>query len=349
MRATGADMRILVVRNDKIGDFMLAWPSFAMLKQSCDCHITALVPSYTAPLAQLCSWIDAVIIDPGKNASKEQQALLLTQIKGQFDAAITLFSTGRIGWLLWRAKIPYRLAPATKLAQFFYNHRLIQRRSHSEKPEYQYNLDLIRLFLADHQLNIVEPEAPYLVFPRELLSQVRLDTAQALAISPASSWVMVHCGSGGSANNLSVAQYAELVVCLYKYHPERHFLLTAGPGEEEKTNELAELLRNMDVPVTVYVSRDGLVRFAQVLANAELFIAGSTGPLHMASALDVPTVGFFPQRRSATPLRWRPLNSEGRHLAFSPPEGEFSEQNMGLLNMSQCAEAIRLWWCGWMH
>ena len=105
----------------------------------------------------------------------------------------------------------------------------------------------------------------------------------------------------------------------------------------------------MDVPVTVYVSRDGLVRFAQVLANAELFIAGSTGPLHMASALDVPTVGFFPQRRSATPLRWRPLNSEGRHLAFSPPEGEFSEQNMGLLNMPQCADDIRLWWCGWMH
>jgi hypothetical protein len=109
MRATGADMRILVVRNDKIGDFMLAWPSFAMLKQSCDCHITALVPSYTAPLAQLCSWIDEVIIDPGKNASKEQQTLLLTQIKGQFDAAITLFSTGRIGWL-WRdyaVSIPY--------------------------------------------------------------------------------------------------------------------------------------------------------------------------------------------------------------------------------------------------
>ena len=36
--------RILVVRNDKIGDFMLAWPSFAMLKASCDCHVTALVP-----------------------------------------------------------------------------------------------------------------------------------------------------------------------------------------------------------------------------------------------------------------------------------------------------------------
>ena len=42
--------RILVVRNDKIGDFMLAWPSFAMLKRSMECHVTALVPAYTAPL-----------------------------------------------------------------------------------------------------------------------------------------------------------------------------------------------------------------------------------------------------------------------------------------------------------
>ena len=46
--------KILVIRNDKIGDFMLAWPSFAMLKESMpDCHITALVPNYTVQLAQL--------------------------------------------------------------------------------------------------------------------------------------------------------------------------------------------------------------------------------------------------------------------------------------------------------
>ncbi len=44
--------KILVIRNDKIGDFMLAWPSFAMLKNSLpECHITALVPSYTVELS----------------------------------------------------------------------------------------------------------------------------------------------------------------------------------------------------------------------------------------------------------------------------------------------------------
>jgi ADP-heptose:LPS heptosyltransferase len=348
MQNTGADMRILVVRNDKIGDFMLAWPSFAMLKQSCDCHLSVLVASYTAPLAHLCPWIDSVIIDSGSRGSKDQQKALQEQLKDQFDIAITLFSTGRIGWLLWRVNIPYRLAPATKLAQIFYNHRLPQRRSRSEKPEYEYNLDLIRYFLADQRLNIVEPESPYLVFPDEILSQVRAEIAQSLAILSSASWVMVHCGSGGSANNLSIEQYAELIACLYRHHPERSFLLTAGPGEEIKTRELADQLNEMQVPNVVYVSTDGLERFAQVLANAELFIAGSTGPLHMASALDVPTVGFFPQRRSATPLRWRPLNSEGRHLAFSPPKGKDSEQNMALLNISECADTIRLWWCSWM-
>ena len=88
--------RILVVRNDKIGDFMLAWPSFAMLKRSMECHVTALVPAYTAPLARLCPWIDEIILDPGARADKEQQRALLARIKAAaFDASICLFSNTR--------------------------------------------------------------------------------------------------------------------------------------------------------------------------------------------------------------------------------------------------------------
>src|SRR5690606_15621146 len=51
--------RILVVRNDKIGDFMLAWPALALLRRSLpDAHISVLVPGYTRALAQRCPWID---------------------------------------------------------------------------------------------------------------------------------------------------------------------------------------------------------------------------------------------------------------------------------------------------
>ena len=60
---------ILVVRNDKLGDFMLAWPSFAALKQAFpDARIVALVPNYTRPIAELCPWIDEILIDPTESA-----------------------------------------------------------------------------------------------------------------------------------------------------------------------------------------------------------------------------------------------------------------------------------------
>jgi ADP-heptose:LPS heptosyltransferase len=75
----------------------------------------------------------------------------------------------------------------------------------------------------------------------------------------------------------------------------------------------------------VYDKNDGLVDFSRSIACADLFIAGSTGPLHIAAAIDVPTVGFFPRKRSATPLRWKPINAEGRHIAFCPPEAEDKE------------------------
>ena len=62
--------KILVIRNDKLGDFMLAWPAFSLLKkQYPDAEITALVPEYTAPLAEQCEWIDKVLID-----KKEKEA-----------------------------------------------------------------------------------------------------------------------------------------------------------------------------------------------------------------------------------------------------------------------------------
>ena len=335
--------RILVVRNDKIGDFMLAWPSFAMLKASCDCHVTALVPAYTAPLADLCPWIDQVILDPGAKAPCRERLQLQKRLRQErFDAAIALFSRWRTAWLLWRSRIPYRLAPATKLAQFLYNHRLVQRRSRSEKPEYQYNLDLVRYYLQQQGITPVEPKAPYLRFADGLLAAVRGDTAGLLGINPAKPWLMVHCGTGGSATNLSLEQYAELILGLQSGWPDHPCVLTAGPGEEQMAEELAQKVGAGGGHAYVYRSNEGLPRFCQVIANAALFIAGSTGPLHIAAALDVPTVGFFPARRSATPLRWQPLNSEGRHLAFAAPAvGE--GQGMHLISIEQCLPQITAW------
>ncbi|MDG3086910.1 glycosyltransferase family 9 protein [Vibrio hannami] len=336
--------KILVVRNDKIGDFMLAWPSFAMLKQSLpDCHITALVPKYTVDLANLCPWIDSVLIDPTKNGEKEAINKLAQEIKKErFDASINLFSTTYNAKLVWNAKIPYRLAPATKLAQIFYNRRIKQKRSQSAKPEYEYNLDLIRAFLKDIKTNIVEPTTPYLEFSGDELFTQRGKLASQLSIDVNKKWLFVHAGSGGSANNLSLEQYADLITGIKQ---EKEVILTAGPGEEEKAKELLKLLSKQDELSVVYDKNDGLVDFACSIACADLFVAGSTGPLHIAAAIDVPTIGFFPRKRSATPLRWKPINSEGRHIAFCPPEADdkANQENMSRIDINTTLKEINPW------
>lgn len=333
--------RILVVRNDKLGDFMLAWPALALLKRSLpQAHISVLVPSYTAPLAHCCPWVDSVLIDPTDLGQIDRQS---------FDAVLTLFSTGRIGWKLFTARIPLRLAPATKFAQIFYTHRVRQRRSQSAKPEYVYNLELAEALLRLLGAPAASSEAPFWPMPQSERDRLRQGLAEQLNIDPARPWFFVHSGSGGSANNLSLRQYADLIHATQSAYVQGfdgqspQWVLTAGPGEEQQAASLLEACAGV-VDAVLYRSTQGLATFARNIATAQLMIAGSTGPLHVAGALDVPTVGFFPAKRSSTPLRWRPCNSEGRTLGFSPERD--GSDDLSSIDPRACAERIVAWYRG---
>ena len=331
-------MNVLVIRNDKLGDFMLAWPAFAMLKASDpSLKLTALVPPYTAELARACPYLDDVIIDAPKNDKMAFQRVV-SEIKArQFDAMISFFSNTHNAKLAWKCRIPYRLAPATKWVQFFYNHRLTQRRSQSAKPEFEYNLDLARAFLRDHKIPVVEPRTPYLSFEQSAVEIQRKFLCDQLQIDTSKKWIFLHSGSGGSANNLSLTQYAQLIQGVL-HHFDVYVILTAGPTESEKARELAELVQ--DSRVVIYDKNKGLVDFAHSLACADLFIAGSTGPLHLSGALNVPTIGFYPSRRSATPLRWQPITDAHKHLAFCPPSDKASQTDLTQIKIEEKLEEI---------
>lgn len=325
--------RVLVVRNDKMGDFMLAWPALALLAESGQCEVSVLVPEYTADLARMCPWISHVVIDPGRNAPFDRQQAMVDDIQAlKLDATIALFSDWRNAVTLRHAKIPYRLAPATKLAQFLYTHKLVQRRSRSLKPEWEYNLDLAARFLQDHNLPVRSVQPPYMRVPFDERSAARRQIADALGFSVQDKWLVVHVGSGGSAVNLSLSQYETLISELSQQLPGWQVLLSAGPDEQALVGGLHAALVARHVPASMLASHQGLRGLVLAISNADCFIAGSTGPLHVAGALDVPTVGFFPARRSGTALRWQPLNSQGRHLALQADQdkGERSFDNIDL-------------------
>lgn len=322
--------KILVIRNDKLGDFMLAYPSFALLKKNMpEASIHALVPAYTKEMAEVCPWIDHVLIDPTPNAKWTSGFSLAKRFRMEhFDAVITLYSRARVGLAAVLARIPYRLAPATQWAQVFYNHRLTQRRSLSEKPEYVYNADLVRYFLEENKIPITKnPDPPFLHFDDQDIQKKRSRFCQQNQIAPKTPLVFIHAGSGGSANNLSIAQYATLAANL-KSRQGHTLVLTAGPGELENAKALSAQLKR--TPHLIFESKEGLRKFAEHIQCAALFISGSTGPLHIAGALDVPTAAFYPRRRSATALRWQTLNRPENRLSFSPGKIDRQERTLNI-------------------
>lgn len=334
-------LRVLVVRNDKLGDFMLAWPAFKTLKQAhAHLHVTALVPHYTAAMAHACPWIDEVMIDPGADAPAPAQHQLLVDVRAQqFDALLTLFSTPRIGWLGWRARIPVRIAPATKWAQVFYNVRIKQRRSQSLKPEYRYNIELAEAVLKRFGIEGHTATPPYWPVSPERRRHARQHLVSTCGLDEQRPWWCVHAGSGGSAVNLSTEQYAHLIDAVdERLYRGVSWLLTAGPGEEAVADALCETLKQRNIDARRLPSCANLAEFAHCLSATDGIIAGSTGPLHIAGCLDMATVGFYPAKRSATPLRWQTCNSDDRRLAFCPPPD--AQTDMSQIDIIAASDAI---------
>lgn len=330
---------ILVIRNDKLGDFMLAWPALSLVKQQYpESRITVLVPGYTQPMAGICPWIDDVIIDDRHEGTLSDARYLANKFRRfNFDASISLYSEMRTALAVWLARIPSRYGPATKLAQLFLNKTLRQNRSASRKPEHEYNADLVRHYIASMggiPADIKPP--PFLQFDREELDELRRVYLRQHHIDADRMLVFIHGGSGGSAINLSLQQFAELVSRINQAG-RFHFVLTAGPGEMDAANTLSHMLQHASH--SVYHSTQGLENFSKFIAICDLFISGSTGPLHIAGALNVPTAAFYPARQSATALRWQTLNEENRRLAFSP-EKYSGDEDMQTIDIASCAQRI---------
>jgi len=143
-------LNILVVRTDKLGDFITALPAMYVLKQyNPQNRIIACISPINEALAKSCEFIDEVIVDD----SKSSVFGLIKKLKNaKIDASITLFSNTRVAFAQFVARIPQRIAPATKIAQIFYTDRVKQKRSEVKMAEFEYNLELTKTLFSEINL-----------------------------------------------------------------------------------------------------------------------------------------------------------------------------------------------------
>ena len=81
-------------------------------------------------------------------------------------------------------------------------------------------------------------------------------------------------------------------------------IVTGAPGEEELVDRVIKASGNASAK---YIGRDGLKSLLKLLSALDLFVAPSTGPLHMASAVGTSVIGLYSPIFVCLPERWGPI------------------------------------------
>jgi ADP-heptose:LPS heptosyltransferase len=300
-------LNILVCRTDKLGDFITALPAMYVLKRhNPKNRIIACIAPLNKTLAESCDFIDEVIIDSGQSILTFASELRAMKI----DASITLFSNTRIAFAQFLARIPKRIAPATKIAQIFYTKRVKQKRSEVKMAEFEYNLELTKILVPDINL---EYKKPLLEFAdaRKIYEIFCINNDIEKEV------IAFHVGFGGSSDaNWNLDEYEELIHAVL-IENRYQVVLTFGPDEKELYEEMQG--RFMHYNVVFYFSQESINYFAKLISNFKLFVSTSTGTYHLASLVGTPTMTFFADTLFASSKRWKGIGDEKLQNNFMIP------------------------------
>ncbi|AFM14757.1 glycosyltransferase family 9 protein [Turneriella parva] len=289
--------KILIVRNDGMGDFILTLPIISAIKaQLPHARVYVLASRSLHSMASFLPEIDGWILDPGcllkrhrKNKSKLQLETEYTNLMREisayrFDLAIFSYAEKASAELIQAAGIPYRLGPLRR--SFFLKFNLwyyIPRRK-SSQAEFQLNLKILRSLRLVNMFRFPRVELPQLATP---LSKGR--------------YIVMHpYKRSGTALVWPLENFQALA---------RHFsaqnLRTVVIGDREDHETLHAYFGTIP---SVEIRADlNLVQTAVLIAGAQHFFGNSSGPLHLAALVQTPHTGFYPQNKTASPRRWRTL------------------------------------------
>lgn len=305
-------MRVLVVRNDRIGDLVLTTPVISTIRANYkDAFIAILVSKYAEDIVKYNQEVNSVISDESGSARRgiKNFLSLFKKIRQEkFDCAIILFPTFRICLLLLLAGIKRRISHGSKWFVFlFCNEILLQHRSGVEKHEADYNLELAKVL---KDVKVLVKKTSVSVTSDSIARVKKLLVEKGIS----KDFIIIHCGSGGSARNWSPQNYARLADMII----DKLKIRTVFSGRGNDLTIINEVIKSMKNSSPDIFSPDNVQELIALISLARCFIGPSTGPLHIANALNIPVVGFYSPVKVQSKKRWGPYNNTGKTLVFSP-------------------------------
>jgi heptosyltransferase-2 len=304
-------LKVIVARTDGIGDLLSATALIRELRRAG--HAVDVLASEYAALVLLNNPDVHKVIRVRKDGSRDE---LRKEIEaGSYDVSICVFPDPLVASVLRKAGVPRRIGTVRRWHSLLnFNRPVFISRKRSVKHESEYNLDLARGLIGDP-----EPVRPYMYLsPAE---RAAAETLQArLGLEPG--FVVLHPGSKGSAWNPDPRSYARLCEAI-RSTTGRHVYVSGA----ESDRPAVEALLAACPPARGLVKTDfrlGLRELAGLVSRASCVLSGSTGPMHIAAALGVPTVSFFPPDvvRAMSETRWGPRGNAHAVVKPRPPYGD---------------------------
>jgi len=293
--------KILVIRTDRIGDVVLSTPMLTALKSRFPhSHITMMVRPYTREIVDGHPDVDEILVfDERVISDKDAYRSFVREIRNRrFDVAITVYPTFRLARLIFASKIPVRLGTGYRWYSFLFNRRVYEHRKSSLRHELEYNLRLLQ------NIDVPYPETIEFKFyiPPRALQRAR-DWLASNDIDPARDKIaLIHPGSGGSALDWPLEKFSQLCDALSQIRGV-NVILTGGPNEQALVDKVHQLTQSRPIRA---VSIFSIKEMAALIKLSHLFVANSTGPLHIAVAVGTEVIGFFCPLIPCLPRRWGP-------------------------------------------
>ncbi len=287
--------KILLIRTDRIGDVVLSLPMLPVLKKHYpNAFISVMVRSYTKELVEHHSCVDETIIWDESKSVQEYVKLLKRE---RYDIAILPYPRFNLALITFLSGIPIRVGTGYRWYSFLFNKKIYEHRKDARRHEVEYNLNLLKA------IGIESREIP--AFEFSIGNDVRKKVENILTsdgITSGTTIAILHAGSGGSARDWSLENFAALGDELQSKDRLR-VILTGGKNEERLVSSLAAKMRT--TPLN-YSGRFSLMELAALFHHAAVFVSNSTGPLHIAAMVGTPVVAFFPPIIQCSAQRWGP-------------------------------------------
>ena len=303
--------KVLIVRTEiRIGDAILTLPLAGILKTNLSSVQIAFLGStaYTKAVIEKSTFVDEFY-----NWRKFKD---LSKINA--DAALMISSGLDVAQAAWKAKIPIRVGMARRWYYWLYANR---RAFLKKRAVNLHETQLVTSFLP--ALGIQEPtdiDGLYRYYGwRKEQNRPAPDV-----ISDTKHNIILHPKSKGSAPEWPLEHYHRLADILDPQH--FNVILSGTQGEKEYMQKTCPQL--FELPhVTDFTGQHNLADYINIVEQSDCLVANSTGPLHLAAAAGINTIGLYAPVRPQHPGRWKPIGKRVTVLCKGQPTDNKNDLN----------------------